>query len=83
MTHSDLRSRFDGYWITGSGNFAIVCSSARRNTLFSTLEVAMDAKHMNCARGCARYQEPHLGFKLEAPAPAKLSDAFMRMVRDA
>jgi len=35
MTHADLRARFDGYWIQGSGNFAVVCSSASRITLYS------------------------------------------------
>jgi hypothetical protein len=67
MTHSQLRSRFDGYFFTGTGNFAMIRSSASRVTFFSTLEIAKEAKHASCGRRCDKYASPHVGYKLEPP----------------
>ncbi len=67
MTHTDLRTQFDDYFFVGTGNFALVCSSARRVTFFSTLEIAKEAKHANCGRGCDRYASPHVGYTLKPP----------------
>jgi hypothetical protein len=84
MTMQQMRAQWCGYWITGSGNFAVVCSSARRVTLFPSLDIAKEAKHAACGRHCDRYNSPHVGYKIDAPpAPEKLSSSWKRMVADA
>jgi hypothetical protein len=82
MTHSELRSRFDGYFFTGTGNFALVCSSAHRVTLFSTLDIAKEAKYANCGRGCDKYASPHVGYTLEPPIQSQrgMSRAFRKWI---
>lgn len=85
MTLTELRFAFPGYWVLGTGSYALVCSSARRITLFQSLDVAKEAKHASCGRGCERYDSPHVGYALQLPAPVKthFSSSFRRMVEDA
>jgi hypothetical protein len=80
MTLNDLRQQYPGWWITGTGLFAVFCGSARRISLFSNLEIAKEAKFASCGRGCDRHAVPHTGLRLEAPAPTKLSKSYLRMV---
>lgn len=74
-----MRERFPGYWIQGAGGFALCCGSARRITLFPTLELVQSARYMNCGRGCDRQREPHTGVRVDAPPP-RLSASYRRMV---
>jgi len=79
----DLNKRFPGYWIQGNGNFAVVCSAGRRITLWPNLEIAQDAKHASCGRGCAYRDNPHLGYKLaprESQPGQKISRSWKAMV---
>jgi len=72
MTIPQLRAQYPGYWITGTGMFSVVCSSARRITLCRTLEAGQEQKYASCGRGCDRYTSPHIGYKLTAePAPKR------------
>jgi hypothetical protein len=85
MTLQELRARFFGYWIQGTGNFAVVCSSGQRITLCSTMDRAMELKHMNCGRNCQRYDSPHEGYRLEpaevkVPARRPLHRSYQQMV---
>src|SRR5258706_15397980 len=74
MTHAELRNQFPSYWVQGTGNFAVVCSSGRRITLCQSEEQAREMQHSNCGRNCDRYTNPHSGHRLqvpqEKPAPA-------------
>lgn len=85
-TWQDLKAHFPDFWIQGEGAFAVICDSAKVITLWPTLEIAQDAKHMNCSRNCKRHETPHRGLKLrEAVAPPKakaagLSGGFRRWV---
>jgi hypothetical protein len=69
MTYADLRNQFPSYWVQGTGNFAVVCSSGRRIVLCQSEEQAREMKHANCgARKCDRYSDPHRGYRLEETA---------------
>jgi len=68
MTLAQLRANYPSYRITGSGLFAVVCGSGQRITLVESLEVARELKHANCGHKCNRYDSPHMGYRLEAPA---------------
>jgi hypothetical protein len=83
MTLSDVRQHYSGWWIQGTGLFAVFCGSARRISLFSNLEIAKEAKFASCGRGCDRHSEPHTGLRLDPPAPTKLSASYRRMVESA
>src|ERR1700754_5028120 len=85
MMHQELRQRFPGYWWTGTGTFALVCGSSRRITFCQTLEIGQALKHANCGgRGCDRYAQPHLGYRMDAPVIASnrtgLSPGFRKWV---
>jgi len=85
-TLKEIREWFPGYWEVGSGNFALVCPSARRITFCQVEAEVRMLQHVNCSRDCKRYDgEPHRGIRVEpAPAPGvKLSSSFKAMVRDA
>jgi hypothetical protein len=60
----------------------MVCSSARRITFFSTLEIAKEAKHASCGRGCDKYASPHVGYRIEPPIPLQrgISRAFRKWI---
>jgi hypothetical protein len=67
MTHTELRGKFPNYLVCGTGIFAVICHEAKRIRLFTTLEIARDAKWMNCGWGCDRAQFPHRTLILDTP----------------
>jgi hypothetical protein len=70
VTLEQLRQKYPGAWITGTGLFAVICQSANRVTLFPTLAEALLAKDCSCGKNCDRYREPHVGYRLSAPEAA-------------
>jgi len=71
MTYERLKANFPGYWITGGGLFAVVCSSASRITLVQSEALARELQHMSCGRNCDRYASPHRAWKLATNQPTR------------
>jgi hypothetical protein len=63
LTLPQLREHYPGYWVTGTGPFAVICPSAKRVTLFQTLAEALPFKSRECGPGCDR-SIPHKGYRL-------------------
>lgn len=81
-TLDQLRANYPAYRIVGSGLFAVICGSAKRITLAESLEVARDLKHTSCGFGCRRYDSPHEGIRLDAPAPVAKARFRIKEYRD-
>ncbi len=84
LTHARLRELFVGYWECGTGGqYALVCSSARR-IVFCTEEQVTFLRHSSCGgRACDQYNDPHQVFLLTPGPPAasrKVSASFKRLV---
>lgn len=82
MTLAQLQAAHPSYRLVGRGLFAILCSSAGRISLVESLEVARELKHMTCGHGCSRYDSPHSGIRLDAPAPVTAPRVKVNMYRE-